>query len=101
MTKPLLRPALITVEKERVQALDLTDVDGVLAIPADRGYRYIGDVFVDSTHKDGMRVRRWFATTLVNSNLGPFSNRQEALRALLDWNHLRSASVEETSLPLF
>ena len=101
MTKPILRPALISVEKERVQALDLTDVDGVLAIPADRGYRYIGDVFVDVTQKDGLRVRRWFGTTLVQSHLGPFSNKQEALKALLEWNHLRSASVQETSTPLF
>lgn len=101
MTKPILRPALISVEKERVQALDLTDVGGVMAVPTHRGYRYIGDVFLDSTQKDGLKVKRWFATTLVNSNLGPFSSKQEALKALLDWNHLRAATVEETSAPLF
>lgn len=101
MTKPTLRPALISVEKERVQALDLAEVDGVLAIPTDRGYRYIGDVFTESIVKDGVNVKRWFATTLVDSTLGPYSNKQEALRELLTWNHIRSASVSETSAPLF
>lgn len=101
MVKKDLRPAIISVEKERVYALDLTDVDGILAVPTDRGYRYIGDVFQERTEKDGLQVKRWFATTLVTANLGPFTSKPLALAALVEWNNLRSAQVSETSEPLF
>lgn len=96
-----LRPAIISVERERVYALDLTEIDGILAVPVDRGYRYIGDVFQEYTEKDGLRVKRWFSTTLVNSTLGPHTSKQVTLTALLEWNNLRSAQVSETSSPLF
>lgn len=94
------KPAMIIVEKGRVGALDLVDVDGILAVP-DRGYRYIGDVFQNVIVVDGTNAKRWFSRTLVDSSLGPFSQKQAALDALLDWNNLREARVQETSTPLF
>lgn len=100
MTKPTLRPALISVEKERVQALELTEQNGVLAVP-DSGYRYIGDVFEQVIQQDGLHVRRWFALTVVQASLGPFLTKPLAVEALVKWNHLRSADVAETSSPLF
>lgn len=100
MTKNIGRPAMIAIDKGRVQALDLVEVDGILAVP-DRGYRYIGDVFQEVIQVDGTNAKRWFAMTLVQSTLGPFTQKQAALAALLDWNHLREARVQETSSPLF
>lgn len=94
------KPAMIAIEKGRVQALDLVDVDGILAVP-DRGYRYIGDVFQEVVQVDGTNAKRWFAMTLVQSTLGPFTQKQLAVDALLDWNHIRAAQVQETSAPLF
>lgn len=96
-----LRPALVSVDKERVKALELTEVDGMLAVPIDKGHRYIGDVFQERIHQDGLSVKRWFATTLVASTLGPFTQKPLAVAALVEWNHLRVASVEETTTPLF
>lgn len=96
-----LRPAIVTVDKDRVQVLDLVDVDGILAVPADRGYRYIGDVYQDRVEKDGLSVKRWFASTLVGSTIGPVASKRVAVDELLHWNHIRSADVSETSSPLF
>lgn len=95
------KPAMISVEKGRVQALDLVERDGILAVPTDRGHRYIGDVFQEVISIGGTNAKRWFATTLVQSTLGPFTQKQAAVDALLDWNHLRSAEINETSAPLF
>jgi len=99
--KKVLRPAIISVEKGRVYALDLGEVDGILAVPVDKGYRYIGDVFQEYAEKDGLRVKRWFTTTLVEATLGPYTSKPAAVAALVDWNNLRSAQVSETSAPLF
>lgn len=96
-----LRPAIISVEKGRVQALELVQREGILAVPVDRGYRYIGDVFQQEIVVDGMTVKRWFAMTLVEANLGPFTSRHVALAELLKWNNIRPAGVEETTEPLF
>jgi len=101
VTNRTLRPVLLSVSKERVYALDLVDVRGVLAIPPDGEYRYLGDVFQEFIIQDGMRVKRWFATTIVESTLGPYADKLTAQAALLDWHHVRSADLSETSTPLF
>lgn len=101
MTKPNLRPALVYVDGMRVYALELTEVDSVLAIPAGRSYRDIGGIFQEYIEIDGLRAQRWFAGTVVDSNLGPFTSRPLAVLALIEWNHLRGADVQETSAPLF
>ncbi len=101
MTKATLRPALVHLDGLRVHALELTEVGGVLAIPAGRPYRDIGGVFQEYIEIDGLRSKRWFAETLVQSNLGPFTGRPLAVAALVEWNHLRAATVQETSAPLF
>lgn len=100
--KKNLRPAIISVEKGRIYALDLTDVDGILAVPVDTGYRFIGDVFQEYTEKDGLRVKRWFAgVDLIDVTLGPFTSKPMSVAALVEWHNLRSAQVSETSAPLF
>lgn len=96
-----LRPALMTIDGGSVQVLDLTEKEGILAVPTDRGYRHIGEVFQEAVVVDGMSVKRWFARTMVDSTLGPFSSRPPAVDALMKWNHLRQAIVEETTVPLF
>lgn len=97
-----LRPAIISVEKGRVYALELTDVGGILAVPVDTGYRFIGDVFQEYTEKDGLRVKRWFSSMyLIDVTLGPFTSKPLAVTAVVEWNNLRSAQVSETSAPLF
>lgn len=92
---------MISVEKGRVQALDLVEKGDILAVPTDRGHRYIGDVFQEVVSVNGTNAKRWFAMTLVQSTLGPFTQKQAAVDALLDWNHLRSAEISETTTPLF
>lgn len=92
---------MIIMDKGRVEALDLVEKDGILAVPVDRGYRYVGDVTQEPVVIDGMNVKRWYATTLVDSHIGPFTDRRKALVALLEWNHLRQAVVSETTTPLF
>ena len=99
--KRTLKPALIALDGGRVHALDLTEVDGVLAIPAGRAYRDIGSVFQEYVEIDGLRAKRWFASTVVQSTLGPHTSRPLAVTALVEWNHLRAATVAETSAPLF
>jgi len=95
------RPAIISVDKGRVQALDLVEKDGLLAVPIDRGHRYVGDLFQERVNIDGLTPKRWFAQTLVGANLGPFTSKQEALERLLDYTHIRAADVSETTAPLF
>lgn len=101
MTKPTLRPALISVDGDKIQALDLVAVGDSLAVPVDQGYRTIGYVFQDRITLDGLNPLRWFATTMVESHLGPFTAKALAVKALVEWNHLRAADVQETSAPLF
>lgn len=101
MSEP--RPALVLREAERINVKELVSVGGdTLAVDTEALYRYIGDVTVEKMRgKDGTTVKRWFAWTLVDTNLGPFPNRVKAIRALLAANHLREAKISETVPPLF
>lgn len=103
MVNPVLRPAFIVEEKGKVHALVLVEIPGsdALAVPTDLGYKYIGDVFEDDFIVQGMKRTRWFATTRVDSRMGPFDQKQHAVAALAEWNHLRKAEVSETIDPLF
>lgn len=94
-------PVMITIEGGRVEAQTLYEQNGILAVNVDRGYRYVGDVFQDYIIKDGMRSKRWFASTLVESTLGPHSTRKAAVAELLKWNNMHQVQVDATTSPLF
>ncbi len=91
------RPAMVMREAERVNVKELVQTERGLAVDADALFRYIGDVTVEKVAgKDGTTVKRWFAWTLAETNIGPFPNRVKAIAALLEWNGLREAKSHET-----
>ena len=97
-----LKPVLVTTENRGgVHILPLAEQDGVLAMPPGASYRWIGDVVSHRTIIDGLSANRWYALTAIQTTLGPFSSKASAVTELLAWNHMREASVSETSAPLF
>lgn len=96
------RPVLVSMSKESVRVLELAEgTDGVLAVPMERAWRYLGDVFKDDIVIDGTNRKRWFSTTSIDITLGPFTTKQEAVREMLTWYSLVQVSVKDTSAPLF
>lgn len=97
------KPVLVMRTAERIHVLELmpADENGVHAIPTDHGYRYIGDTATAQVLKDGIEVTRWFAWTRIETHLGPFPNRVQAIKELLAWNGMYQVEPTATMSPLF
>lgn len=98
-----MRPVLVARDAERVSIQELVQGPGqALAVRFDQPYRYLGDVTVEKVKgNDGTTVKRWFAWTKLDTNLGPFPDRVKAIAALLAHHGMREAKVSETTEPLF
>lgn len=99
-----LRPASITrTEDGGVHAREFVKVGDEWAVDADRGYRPIGYITELRRRSMGKRknVSEWYATTPVDTRLGPFKTRVAAVSALAEWNGLRPMDSRLTIPYLF
>jgi hypothetical protein len=100
-----LRPVLVThTDDGGIYVLDLAKDGDMLAVDPEKTYRYIGYVTetrVPSRTKKRKTTSEWYATTLVDTRLGPHKTRPAAQRALLEWSSLVEAPKHATSAPLF
>lgn len=96
------KPAMVMRTAERINVKELSrNEDGQLCVDPDGLYRHIGDVTTAKILVDGLEVKRWFAHTLIDTQLGPFPNRVKAVKALLDWSGYEEAHAHDTMSPLF
>jgi hypothetical protein len=100
-----LRPANVTrTDDGGIHVRELTKVGDNWAVDIDANYRYIG--YIAETRQPSKTKKRrytteWWATTLVDTRMGPFKSRPAAIKALMEWSGLYPLDSRLTIPALF